>query len=510
MKQKHLRQAVWLILTSQFSSRAIGLKAGFHHSTIQEYRKKVIALNLSVERLDELNDEQLAGLFAKTRERDKSKRMPDMAAIHKELPQKGMTLLLLWYEYVLEDPDTAYSYSQFTHYYNAYIERIDVTMRQTHYAGEECFIDFAGKTIEYYCETLKTKRPAQVFVAVMGCSDLIFARACKSQQLEEWIDAHCRLFNYLGGVPAILVPDNLRSAVTKPGKIPELNRTYENMGAHYGCHIFPARVRKPKDKSKAELAVKLVTRWIIMVLRHRQFFSLDEINDAIGELLEKLNQRPFKRLPGCRRSRFEEFDKPMLKPLPQQPFEYGEWSSKLKVNSDYHVYVDQHAYSVPYKLVAQKVEARSTASHVEIYYLSKRVAIHQRSDVQGGHTTNPAHRPASHAAYVRQKEEFLDWAKKIGAYTVTMVDAQFAGHPDFSSVGFKACDQLQALNRRYGAERFESACQHSINLGSLTIKTLRSTLQSGVDQLEQDIPIQMTLPIHENVRGASYFSGGEV
>lgn len=508
MKEKSLRKALRMILTTDSSNRHIGYQSGFHHSTIQRYRVIVQASGLALEQWLALDDRRLEACFFKRRGQSNDKRTPDWQYVYQQLQHKGVTLTLLWHDYVLIDPDSAYSYSQFVHHFRLYRSKIDVTMRQTHFAGEESYIDFTGKLIPYYDMTTKKQCHAQVFVSALGCSDLIFARACKTQKLADWIECHVRMFEFYGGVPAILVPDNLRSAVSKAGKIPEINRTYEDMATHYGCHIFPARPRKPQDKSKAELAVKLVTRWIIARIRNRQFFSIEEINEVIAGLLEQLNARPFKRLPGCRRSRFEELDKPMLKPLPEKPFEFGEWSNKLKVGPDYHVFLDNHAYSVPYKLVSQHVEARFTAREIEIFHLGKRVAIHNRIDEPGGHTTNPAHRPVQHAAYVRQLEDFVAWAIEIGRATTDVVKAQFHGKPDYSAVGVKACDQLQHLCRLHGAERFEMACQHAARLHSMTVKTIRAILQSNADQLPSNVPTHINLPTHQNIRGASYFAGG--
>lgn len=512
MKQKSIRKAVRLILTTELSSREIGLQSGFHHSTIQRYRVILNSKGGGLEELNQLNDQELTALFLKSRGKTKKKRCPNWQYVYNQLGHKGVTLMLLWHDYVLDDPETAYSYTQFAALYRLYRSKVDVTMRQTHYAGEECYIDFTGKLIPYYNAETKKEYFAQVFVSVLGCSDMIFARACRSQQLPDWIECHIHMFDFYGGVPAVLIPDNLRSAVSKSGKIPEINRTYEDLGEHYGCNIYPARPLRPQDKSKAELAVKLVTRWIIARVRHRQFFSIEEINSAISDLLKQLNNRPFKRLPGCRRTRFEELDRPVLRPLPDKPFAYGEWSNKLKVGPDYHVYIKNHAYSVPYKLVAQKVEARLTAAEVEVFHLGKRVAIHKRSDEPGGHTTNPTHRPVQHAVYAQQQlDDFLIWAASIGKAATEVVKAQFHGKPAYSTAGAKACDQLKHLCRLHGSNRFESACRHSAKLQSMTVKTVRATLQSGVDQLEQDSTLTgAPMPRHSNLRGVEYFTGGAV
>lgn len=501
-----LRRAISLILTTDQSYRLIANQTGFAPNTVKRYKKVAKANLMTLEQLSSLDDEELNNVFSRKRGREKHFRFPNYSYVYKELRKKGVTLALLWNEYRLIDPNTAYSYSQYTYFYRNFTSQIDVSMRQVHYAGEECYIDFTGKLIPFTDN--KVPQLAQVFVAVMGCSDKIFARACRSQKLECWINCHVHMFEYWGGVPAALIPDNLKSAVTKPGKIPQINRTYLDLAEHYDTAVLPARPIHPRDKSKGELGVKLVTQWIIARLRNRQFFSIEEINAAIAPLLEELNNRPFKRLPGCRNSRFDDLDRPMLKPLPVKPFVYGEWLNALKVGPDYHIYVLAHAYSVPYKLVSKSVEVRVTENEVEIFYLSKRVAIHKRSYEKGGATTDANHRPAQHQAFAQQAlEDFILWAISIGDSATQVVKAQFHGRPEHSSVGAKACSQLKHLCSLHGKERFESACNHAIRLHSLTVKTVRSVLQSGADLVEQT-PVVGHMPSHQNIRGAEYYSGG--
>ncbi len=433
--------------------------------------------------------------------------MPDYPAIHKLMQKKHQTLIQLWEEYREMYRGKAYSYSQFTYYYREFLSKVDICMRQVHYAGEIVFVDYAGKTIPYWDNTAGETKYAQVFVGVMGCSNYTFAFASKSQKLADWIDAHNQLLFFLGGVPQVVVPDNLKSAVTTPGKDLLLNETYQELAEHYGCVIVPARVRRPQDKSKAEIGVKLITQWISMPLSRRKFFSVEEINTAIQELLPAFNQRSFRQLPGCRQSRFEELDKPVLKPLPDKPYEYGEWLSAQKVGPDYHLYVKGRAYSVPWRLAGEKVEARVSATSVAFYHLHKQVALHPRDDTPGETTTNPNRRPADHQAYASQSlEHYLDWAYSLGTYTQQFVKAQFHGRADFSIVGRKACSQLQKLTKHYGEERVESACHRAIDIGSPTVKSVRSILQHRLDECHaRNHPVATQLPNHGNVRGSSYY-----
>ena len=509
METKNQREAGRLILSKSLSNRRISALTDFSPNTVRRYRKVLGNLGIAWSDLDKKNDREIACLFDAKRTQGGGKRMPDWSFVHKLMQNKNQTLAQLWEEYCIDSPIDAYGYSQFTHYYRQHSSKLDLTMRQTHLAGECIYVDYAGKTINWTDPDTGLPQKAQVFVGVFGCSNYTFAYASKSQKIEDWIAAHVAMLSFFGGIPEVIVPDNLKSAVIKAGNIPELNRTYADLARHYDCVIAPARVRKPQDKSKAELGVQLVSRWITAPLNRRKFFSVEEINDAILELLIRLNNRPFKRLPGCRYSRFYEFDRPLLRPLPAQLFEYAEWVHAQKVGPDYHVYVAQHAYSVPYTFVGKKVEARVAGSRIELFHLNKRIASHKKSDCVGGHTTNPAHRPISHQIYAEQSQEnYLTWAKTIGPAAEVAISYQFKNKPDQSLLARKACSQLKTLARLHGNHRFEAACDRAQMLGSLTFKSISSILKRKIDETEIDMPIQSQLPFHHNVRGPDYYSVG--
>lgn len=418
-----------------------------------------------------------------------------------------VTLQLLWEEYCLSDPDTAYGYSSFSYKYSKYRKKLDVSMRQTHRAGQMTFVDFAGRTVPYKNRKTGEELKAQIFIGALGCSNLTFAYALRSQSIPDWIDAHNQMFKYYGGTTEIIVPDNLKSAVIHAGLEPEFNRTYLEMAKHYGIVIVPARVRKPKDKSKAELAVLIVSRWILARLRKQTFFSIGEINAAISELLKMFNERPFKQLPDNRRIRFEQLDKPLLAPLPDHAFEYAEWSSFQTVRSDYHVRIKDHYYSVPHPLIGQKVEARITQKVIEILHQGKRVASHSRNFEIGGHTTLSQHQTKAHRKYAEQSpEQMIQWAEGIGEACLAVIQFQFSRYPH-ALLGIKACSTLKRLAKDYGNERTEIACQRAQAIGSLTVKSVKSILQRGLTELHNDeVPIQTMLPLHFNVRGAEYYS----
>ncbi len=510
MQVNQYREALRLIHQSDFTNHAIAQAIGISANTVSKCRTVSEKNNWKWRSVQAFDDRQLVACFQHRREQNSEKIMPDWPHIYKLMQVKHQTLIQLWEEYREVYKYDAYSYSQFTHHYRKFISQVDICMRQVHYAGEIVFVDYAGKTIPYRDSKTGGEKKAQVFVGVLGCSNYTFAWASASQRLEDWVEAHNQMFTFFGGVPSVVVPDNLKSAVTTPGRNIVLNKTYKELCEYYGLVVVPSRVRRPQDKSKAEIGVKLITRWISVPLSRQQFFSVDEINAAIAERLPAFNQRSFKRLPGCRTSRFDELDKPALKELPLAPFEYVEWTSEQKVGPDYHIYVKGHAYSVPYRLVSEKVSARISAKTVEIFCLNKRVASHLRDDTQGETTTNPNHRPVSHQVYASQTVEgFISWAKSIGEATTNIVKAQFTGNPNHSLAGRKACSKLQFLAKSYGSERIERACQRALNIHSPTFTSVKSILQHGLDDASNNSNVVLThIPKHSNVRGSNYYRQG--
>lgn len=501
------REMIRLISTTHFSNRHIAKATNFSPNTVLRYRKRLLKLNMSWEKLDVLDDQELQKLLSKKHMPISGKRQPDWLYIIRLMQTKHQTLAQLWVEYRRIEPEDAYSYSQFTHLYRQYLKHLDISMRQIHYAGECTYVDYAGKTIPWIDSATGKEYSAQIFVGVLGCSQYIFAWASRSQKIEDWIEAHIQMLAFFEGSTSVIVPDNLKSAVIRAGKFPIINRAYLELSHHYGCVIEPARVRKPQDKSLAEIGVLLVTRWITVVLKRRKFFSVSEINEAIPELLKILNDRKFKRLPGCRSSRFIELDKPLMKPLPEHRFEYGKWIAAQKVPSDYHVYILGHAYSVPYQYVSEKVEARVSHNKVSLFHKNKQITSHVRSHELGAVTTNKSHRPISHQAYAEQsREHFINWSKQYGENVFAIFNEQFKGKPEYSIAGCRACGQLKKLFQQYGQERFKSACNCACEIQSLTVTSIRSILQCRLDQNNLlDEPTQPELPLHYNVRGAKYY-----
>jgi transposase len=458
-----------------------------------------------------MNDDEIARLVKGNRKYTSLKREPDYIYVHNEMQKKNVTEQLLWEEYCLSDPSSAYGYSSFAAKYRKFKKKLDLSMRQSHYAGYSTYVDFAGTTIPYTDPDTGNKYFAQIFIGVLGCSKYTFGYAVRTQSIRDWIDAHNKMYHFFGGTTQLLVSDNLKAAVIRPGSQPILNRTYLEQSKHYNIVLIPARVRRPKDKADAEIGVLIFSRWITARLRNYQFFSIDEINLIITELLEKLNKRPFKKLPGCRRSRFEEFDKPMLRPLPNIPFEYAEWTSARKLGPDYHLPIDKHYYSIPHVLVGERIETRATKNIIEFISKGKRIASHSRSYVEGGRTTTPAHQPKSHRQYANlTQENMIKWARKVGDATLAAVKYQFSSRPH-EMLGIKSCVTLKRLAKDYGDERFEAACHRAQLIGSFSVKSIKSILRRRLTEFtDEHMPIQINLPLHENVRGSNYYmNGGE-
>lgn len=379
-------------------------------------------------------------------------------------------------------------------------------MRQTHRAGEKLFIDYAGQTVSIVDPSNGEIRDAQVFVAVLGASNYTYAEATWTQSLSDWIDSHQRTFAYLGGVPEVVVPDNLLSGVTKAHRYePDINPTYQDLATHYGVAVVPARVRRPKDKAKVEVGVQIVERWILAALRHQTFFSLAELNQAIQKLLVRLNQRSFKKLPGSREQLFKTLDYPALKPLPAMPYVYAEWK-KVRVHIDYHVEVAGHYYSVPYTLIKQTLDVRLTQQTIELFQRGKRVASHARSSRKGGFTTLNQHMPEAHKKYSDwSPQRFRQWAEKIGVATTQVVTTILTSrrHPQ---QGYRACLGILRLAKAYSAERLEAACERALTLGTCRYKSIESILKNHLDsQPVQQTTAQQLPQQHDNIRGPGYY-----
>jgi transposase len=504
-----IRDILRLHFNSKLSQHQIAVSLKISSGAANKYVSLAKAASLSWPVDPQLDDKALRALLRPYKGTTKQDAFvePNYPSIHQELKQKGITLLLLWQEYEEVYGKKAYRYARFCAKYKDWLSRQKPSMRQTHRAGEKLFIDYCGPTIDVIDPTTDKIRSAAIFVAVLGASNYTYAEATWDQKLPNWIASHVRAFQFFGGVPALLVPDTLKSAVTKATRYePQLNQTYTDLACHYETAIVPARPYRPKDKAKVENAVLVVERWILARLRHQTFVGLAELNVAMNDLLLELNHRPFKKLPGTRSSQFEALDKPMLKPLPEQPYELAQFST-ARVHVDYPIEVDKHYYSVPYALIKKIVDVRLTLNTVECFHEGVRVASHIRSFLKGKHTTLSEHRPASHKAYSEWNPgRFLNRALDIGPNTRDVIQYLLnqATHPEQS---YRSCFGILSLAKHYGKDRLEAASYRAIAIGSPRYHSIASILKKGLDQqsLKQDEANASSVIKHENIRGANHY-----
>lgn len=504
---RKIREILRLRQENGLSVREIALSLGLSVGVVQNYLQGAGKAGLTWPVPEGLDDDRLhALLFTPLPAASLVRRpLPDPGYLHQELKSKGVTLQLLWEEYRRDHPG-GYSYPQFCRYYRDWAGTLDPTIRQVYRGGEKLFVDWAGPTIPVQDPTTGQVWRASLFVAALGASNYTYAEAFANRQLPAWIDGHIHSYEYFGGVPVLTVADNEKTGITYASRYePGLHPSYQDLAAHYGTVMLPTRPRRPRDKAKVEAAVLFAERWIMAVLRHRTFFSLAELNQAIRELLIRLNERPFKKLAGTRRSLFEQLDRPALRVLPETRYELAEWR-KAKVNIDYHVQVDNHFYSVPYRLVHAIVDVRLTARTVELLLKGVRVAAHVHSGERGKATTDPAHRPKSHQAHLEwTPSRLIQWAHAdIGvncAGAVTQILDRLP-HPE---QGYRSCLGLMRLARLYGPERLERACERALQAEACSYRSVKSMLQTGLDR--QPLADSASAPVirHLNVRGADYY-----
>jgi transposase len=507
LSMRKIREILRLKHESGLSARKIAESCSVGRTTVSEYLSRAAAAGLDWPLPPWLDDSRLEQLlFPPPPPPDLIRPLPIWAEVHLELRKKGVTLALLWEEYKAAYPD-GYQYSQFCELYRRWRGKLSLWMRQDHKAGEKLFVDYAGQTVGMVDPHTGEIKEAQIFVAVLGASSYTFAEATWTQGLPDWIGSHLRAFSFFGGVPELLVPDNLKSGVYRACRYePGINLTYQEMAAHYGTAVLPARVKKPKDKAKVEAGVLLVERWILARLRKRTFFSLDELNQAIAELLQQLNRRPFKKIQGSRKELFQRLDRPALRPLPPVSYQYAEWS-KAKVNMDYHLEVGRHYYSAPYQLVGKRLDIRITARTVECFFKGKRVASHRRSFKQGRHTTLDGHMPRAHREHLKwTPERLLNWAAKTGPATeeLARVIMQSRAHPQ---QGFRSVLGIMRLTKAHGDHRVEAACRRALAINAKSFKSVQSILKNGLDRKPAEGKRPEINPInHQNIRGAAYYA----
>lgn len=505
---RKLREILRLRLSAQLSMRQIRDSLRLSLGAVQKITRKAHELGLDWNAIEKLDDRQLANaIYPESDTRTSgSLQLPDWRDVHQELKLKSVTKHLLWEEYSQQYPNRSYSYPQYCYLYGAWLKKQKRSMRQTHKAGDKLFVDYAGQTIPIVQGDTGEVRFAQIFVAVLGASNYTFAEATWSQGLPDWLASHARAFAFIGGVPKLVVPDNLKSGVTKACRYdPDLNPSYEQLGAHYGAAIMPARPRKPQDKAKAEVGVQIIERWILARLRHHTFFSLAELNQCIAALLVEVNSKPFKQLKGSRQEWFQSIDKPALSPLPKHPYEYTH-IKRVKVNVDYHVQYEKHLYSVPHQLVGEQLEIHAKDKLVEIFFHNKRVTSHVRRDCHGM-TTIPAHMPKKHEKHHQWSAgRLMNWAKDLGDDVLIWVKSILA-QKQHEQQAYRVCLGLLNLSRKYQAKRLNNACAIANHHQLYRLKQIKSILQSNQDQLLPESKEQRSLlpQSHENIRGPKSF-----
>jgi transposase len=498
-----LRQKWTLKRSHREIATSLGISAGGVGTAISRAEKA----GLDWEQAKQLNDDELeVRLYGPRLEAGAQRPLPDPVYIHTERRRPGVTLELLHLEYLEKHPD-GYRYTQFCEHYRTWLSKRGLTMRQVHRAGEKCFVDYSGKKPHIVDPKTGEVKEVELFVMVLGASNYTFAEASPTQSGPDFIASHVRGFEYFQGVSRALVPDQLKSGVTRPCWYePGVQRTYEELAEHYGTAVIPARPGKSRDKAKVEVGVQIVQRWILARLRNQTFFSIDALNERIGELLDDLNERPMRVYGASRRQLFERLEKSALLPLPPDRFVYGEWK-KVTVNIDYHVEVDHHYYSVPHTLVHDAIEARFTSSTVEIFLHNDRVTAHVRSYERGRHTTKPEHMPKSHQKHLEwTPTRFAHWASEIGPKTRELVEAILAERPH-PEQGYRSCLGILRLAKRYGDERLEAACARAVIVRARSYRHVDSILKNGLDRLppQNDIDPDRPSIAHENVRGGNYY-----
>ncbi len=498
---RKIKDVLRLKLDAKLSHEQIARSLGLSKGVVTKYVGLAAAAGLSWQQIQACDDVTLERQLLVAPERPRTQVQPDYARVHHELRRKGMTLMLLWEEYQAEHADRhTYGYSQYCEKYRQFTKRLKRSMRQTHRAGEKLFIDFAGPTIP-----LTDGTRAHIFVAAIGASSYTFACATPRETMADWINSTVKALQFYGGVPQLIVPDNPRAMIADPNRYePRANDTVQYFARHYGTSVLPARPYSPQDKAKVESAVQVVERWIMARLRHQQFATVQDVNEAMAPLLERLNARPFQKLPGSRASTFAELDAPALLPLPLQPYEIATFKT-VRAHIDYHVELEGHRYSVPHPMVGQVLEARITSGTVEVLHRGQRIASHVRNSRRGGFSTIAEHMPAAHRAHMEwTPQRLIHWGQNIGTATAAVVMhlLEQQKHPEH---GYRACLGLLSLAKRYGKPRLETACELALQLGACQYRHVRDILANNRDRTRQAAQNDWVSPTHAHVRGPAYY-----
>lgn len=509
ISMEKLREILRLHEVLNLSQREISATLNISKTAVSEYLGEFEKAKLCYIDIQNLSDSDLIDKLGKKKRQ--SERYRTLESYFKyfivELKKPGVTLYLLWQEYIVKHPD-GYGNSQFCYHFQVWREVDKATMHLEHKAGDKCFADFSGQKLSIVDITTGEIKEVEVFIAILAASQKTYVEAVLSQESINWIKANENAFAKFGGVTQAIVPDNLKSAVTKPGKYePDINFQYLSFAAHYNTVILPARSGKSKDKALVEGMVRIIYQRIFAPLRNRIFYSLYELNVAIFELTDKHNATPFQRLGISRNDLFLEIEASVLKPLPAQRYEFKKYAF-LKVAFNYHIYLseDIHYYSVPYRFISKKVKITYTEESVEIFYNNLRIAYHKRDRKKGGYTTTDNHMPPNHRYYASwSPERITNWADKVGPEVKKMIAEILAAkkHPEQA---YRVCLGVISLEKKYGTTRVNDACARALNYGLCSYKSVKNILDNGLDRLKEESYQEMVLPIHENIRGKDYYN----
>ncbi|MEA3373710.1 MAG: IS21 family transposase [Campylobacterota bacterium] len=506
-----IKEVLRLTHLSKLSSRQVETLTGISQSTVLEYCSRFKQTTLSLEAFLEYDNEKVLSLLypeALKRKTGTSRPHPDWSYIHNELKdkKKGMTRHLLWEEYKEQHPD-GYGISQFKEYYSRFKKRLNPSMRQIHYAGDKLFVDFSGLTMPIHNARTGEVHKAQIFVAVLGASGYTFVHAVMSQSTEDFIECHNEAFSFYGGVPNQVVPDNLKAAVISHKKgVVRLNESYADMGRHYGVAIVPARPYKPQDKSKAELGVKGIQRWILMRLRNHTFFDINELNDAISQLIDAYNDKVIRRLNKSRTELFAELDAPALHPLRANRYVYRE-HKQYTVRSDYHIEIDGSGYSVPFEYLGKRVDVWYSRHSVSISHQSEVIATHPRLSQPYEDSTITEHMPKK---YQYQFEKWnpgriLNWALSIGENTTALMK-QIMDSRSHVVRGYQSCMAILSFSKTYGNDALEKACAKALEINTQSVGSIESMLKRKTYlQEETACAVNNLFNSHENIRGGDNY-----
>ena len=464
------------------SQRQIAASVRSSRNKVNEVILAAKAANIAWPPEESITNEQLGAILFPNRHTSENPYLePDYACIHSELAKPKVTLTLLWDEYRRKAESLGkkpYMTTQFGDKYRAWARITKATMRIHHKPGDAMEVDWAGQTLPIYDSVTGEIVPAYLFIAVLPCSGYTYAEVCSDMKLENWLACHIHAYEYFGGVTRLLIPDNLKTGVTKNTRYETvLNRSYQEMAEYYDTAIVPARVEHPKDKSHAEGTVRLASTWILAALRNEHFFTLAEAKEAVRVKLEELNLRPFTAKEGCRRSAYLEEEQAFMKPLPSGRYELATWNPNITVGTDYLVSDGKNKYSVPFDLIGEKVDIRLTNSTVEVFFHGSRVASHMRkSAVQREPIVNPDHLTPEHRKYLNyNSEDFIAWARTVGDSTVKVI-TYFLSAGKEAEQGYKACASLTRLCEKYGKKELEMACTEVLSYTSSPSIRLISTI----------------------------------